>query len=538
MKNFLIAVIVLAGLLLIGSYSYAAPFLYSVGGTGTTTAVSGQLRAMGKAADFGVATTTATCTGSASCSSFVVIGSTPISISATGGGASVGEAFILNSTKAWLVPSTTLGIIVSASSTFTANLQTSGLFTVGPGTPKSDIMISQNATAANRGLLFTGNSFNGTQTTDGVVLQLGNNTTGNEQLWFSQYSDLANVNKNSFRLNLGFDIPSIGGVNNTNTLNKNISFVNTASNMGVGFDVTTAVQADIAGKLHIVTGADATIGLIVQGNSGSQSGDLTQWRNSGSTVLSVVNSAGRFGVGTSSPSRPLSVQGAALFSGDVALAALTATGTITFSGLTGTQCLHEISGVVSGTGSDCGAGGGGRTTTASQEIPWSDCSPEATSTRFFIGGAFFAPAVIANTAAFTPMAMTWGFATSSAFDCLVHLPTDYSSALSLNVVYMSTSTTGIGVVDVDATSTKPTQQYGNTTLFTTMLAASTTAGLRITMPGTAGIGTSSVVSLTSIANLAAGNDLLIRLTRFGANAADTMGADLMATKLWLTYTSQ
>lgn len=36
-------------------------------------------------------------------------------------------------------------------------------------------------------------------------------------------------------------------------------------------------------------------------------------------------------------------------------------GTLTLSALTGTQCLHEISGVVSGTGSDCGTGSGGVT---------------------------------------------------------------------------------------------------------------------------------------------------------------------------------
>lgn len=35
------------------------------------------------------------------------------------------------------------------------------------------------------------------------------------------------------------------------------------------------------------------------------------------------------------------------------------TSALTLSALTGTQCLHEISGVVSGTGSDCGSGGGG-----------------------------------------------------------------------------------------------------------------------------------------------------------------------------------
>lgn len=70
-----------------------------------------------------------------------------------------------------------------------------------------------------------------------------------------------------------------------------------------------------------------------------------------------LNATG-LGIGTTSPSQRLSVQGNGLFSGDLSSANLTATGTVTFSALTGTQCLHEISGVVSGTGSDCGGGSG------------------------------------------------------------------------------------------------------------------------------------------------------------------------------------
>jgi trimeric autotransporter adhesin len=42
---------------------------------------------------------------------------------------------------------------------------------------------------------------------------------------------------------------------------------------------------------------------------------------------------------------------------------------ITLSGLTGTQCVHETAGVLSGTGSDCGAGGGGSGTVNSGTGP-------------------------------------------------------------------------------------------------------------------------------------------------------------------------
>lgn len=82
--------------------------------------------------------------------------------------------------------------------------------------------------------------------------------------------------------------------------------------------------------------------------------------SSSSEVFSIKPSATPFlGLGTTSPSQTLSVQGGGLFSGNLSSANLTATGTINFTAITGTQCLHAISGVVSGTGSDCGAGGGG-----------------------------------------------------------------------------------------------------------------------------------------------------------------------------------
>lgn len=60
-----------------------------------------------------------------------------------------------------------------------------------------------------------------------------------------------------------------------------------------------------------------------------------------------------FGIGTTTPAQRLSVQGNALLSGNLQVAAITATSTLTLSALTGTQCLQEISGVVSGTGSAC-----------------------------------------------------------------------------------------------------------------------------------------------------------------------------------------
>ncbi len=77
------------------------------------------------------------------------------------------------------------------------------------------------------------------------------------------------------------------------------AFVNTPSGTGV-----------------LVLGSrDASVPLGIQANSGSQTADLTQWRNSSGTSLSVVDKSGNFGIGNSSPSQKLDVTGNVRFSG-------------------------------------------------------------------------------------------------------------------------------------------------------------------------------------------------------------------------------
>lgn len=70
----------------------------------------------------------------------------------------------------------------------------------------------------------------------------------------------------------------------------------------------------------------------------------------GQQVVGNLSVSGNVGVGTTSNNTialPLDVQGTARMTN------------LTVTSISGTQCLHAISGVVSGTGSDCGSGGGG-----------------------------------------------------------------------------------------------------------------------------------------------------------------------------------
>lgn len=102
----------------------------------------------------------------------------------------------------------------------------------------------------------------------------------------------------------------------------------------------------------------------------------------------IITGAGNFGIGTTTPSSLFSVQGNSLFSGNIAAANVTATGTLTLSALTGTQCLQEISGVVSGTGSACGSGGG-LTGTTGQVAYFSGTNNAVGTSSLFITPAGF-----------------------------------------------------------------------------------------------------------------------------------------------------
>lgn len=63
----------------------ASVYTYSQGGTGSSTSALGQIPYYGASGLQATPTTTASCSGSATCSSFTILGSSPITISATGG---------------------------------------------------------------------------------------------------------------------------------------------------------------------------------------------------------------------------------------------------------------------------------------------------------------------------------------------------------------------------------------------------------------------------------------------------------------------
>lgn len=73
--------------------------------------------------------------------------------------------------------------------------------------------------------------------------------------------------------------------------------------------------------------------------------------------------------------------------------ALTATSSLKLSFITGTQCLHTINGVTSGTGSDCGSGGGGAAYPFTPSV-FGATAVSATGTALQLTGGLFASSTV------------------------------------------------------------------------------------------------------------------------------------------------
>lgn len=170
----------------------------------------------------------------------------------------------------------------------------------------------------------------------------------------------------------------------------------------------------------------------------------------------------------------------------------------------------------------CVTGGGSTpTATLTTTIDLTCNASKATSTEFAVGGSFYTPTLFTNSDTFTGGSWDFGAATSSEVDCIASLPTNLSATPNFSTFFTwsATSTTKIAVIDVDATTTIPQGGLYNPTQYTNIY-ASTSAGDRISTQGTAGIGTTSIRSF-SLTGAAGDTDILVRIRRFGLDAADT-----------------
>lgn len=190
-------------------------------------------------------------------------------------------------------------------------------------------------------------------------------------------------------------------------------------------------------------------------------------------------------------------------------------------------------------GSTCITGGGGSANTTNTTSAEMTCdTPEATSTRFFMGGAWIAPVVASNTPMLAFSAPTFGAATSSAITCTWNVPLDLAATPAAFVmpVYVSTSTNKVGVMDIDGIDISDTGGLYDPIAdsFTNVIAASTTAAQRIATPVAPKTATTSQYSLSGIP-ITAGHTLYLRFTRWGGAAADTVKGDLYMPHVKIKY---
>lgn len=373
------------------------PCPYAQGCTGTTTAPVSQLIYGGATAYQSVGTTTASCAGSNSCTSFTIIGASPITITGSG----------LTSYDPFSPRATTFGTAMSAT--------TSPVFFQGAIYASSTSQFSNaSTTLATFGTAFI-NGFTAGQALysgnpGGQVRAVSTSTPTVVDLTLSGVGAVLGslAIQNPFKISTT-TVPSLAISNLayfTGTSPTSIAGVATTSVTCAGSDSCTAFTIIGASPIiitgngitsydawtHAFGGQSATTSAIGIGtttpfsqlsvSTSTQSSPLTRLftvaSTTGDTLFNVLG-GGNVGVGTSSPGTLFSIQGSANFTsgtstilGNGLLAPrLNATATSTFSGLqlltggltistlAGTQCLHVINGAVLGTGSDCGSGGGG-----------------------------------------------------------------------------------------------------------------------------------------------------------------------------------
>ncbi len=158
---------------------------------------------------------------------------------------------------------------------------------------------------------------------------LYSNSSGSSNVAMGMYSLYGN---SSGAGNVGLGHQALGN-NTTGYFNTSIGYQslydlnitagdNSGNNTAIGYNtgrgITTGVNNTIIGAN--VTGLAATLSnrIIIADGSGNQ--------------RIYVDNSGLLGIGTTTPAKTLSVQGNGLFSGDLSVAGLTATGTVSFTG--------------------------------------------------------------------------------------------------------------------------------------------------------------------------------------------------------------
>lgn len=420
------------------------------GGTGTTTAPVGQIIYGGSGGPYqSAATTSVTCSGTASCTPFAVIGPSPITI--TGAGSATG----LGTTSPWIgsgvayrVSDGTVSTAATGTQTISSPL-TGGPFTVlGSGgalgiqaasavqngylsaidysllhtatttftspliyTLASNTVTCQVATGSVPGCLSAADftTFNGKQAAGNYITALTGDVTATGP--GSVAATLATVNSN------------IGSFTNS-TVTVNAKGLITAASNGstpevpltftwplirttntITFNGLSTSTAAVVGNIPYFSGVNtfanvatssvsASTGIGFTGTAGALVGG-TSLTITNTGVTSLAGTANQITASASTGAVTLSFPNLVVFPSNASSTLFSTVygsttnafvGTLNLPNISGTQCLHSISGIVSGTGSDCGSGGG-ITGSTGQVAYFSGTNTAVGTSTLFITGA-------------------------------------------------------------------------------------------------------------------------------------------------------
>ncbi len=351
--------------------------------TGLVKAASGVLSAAVNGTDFTLITAN-TCSAGQHVSDITAAGIITCSADSGGAGGSISTSTPLAAGQVDF--STGVNTIGNDSSFFWDN--TNKRLGIGSSTPQYPLVVSGRGYFGNDGLPSgsLGTVFN-TYTTD-----LNSNVIANSFQASGAVNAAGNVQSVQFNV-------ADTGANNVATLTglnglaaKNGSGTVTtltgiqASARISGTTVATTLNGFVS-QTRVLTGTSATTVNNFNASAGTVSGTITSsygfhaaaqkisgvttgygFASDGASDLNYF--LGNTGIGTTTPSQRLSVQGNALFSGDLALANLTATGTITAAAFnrsgTSDGCAQWASNLLTSTGVACGAGSGGVATSTNE----------------------------------------------------------------------------------------------------------------------------------------------------------------------------
>lgn len=400
-------------------------------------------------------------------------------------------------------------------STMDATILNTGFFGIGTTSPYSKLSVAGQVVAQN----FVATSTTATSTIAGS-LQVNGGTL---------FVDALN-NK------VGIGTTSPVGILHTKT------GLNVANNLIVSSDhsVSTSKLASIlinrwnydpggnAAEIAFWRGTSSSDGIITFGTNPSAS------VNQQPTERMRIDSFGNIGIGTTSPYAKLAVEGQVVASYYTA----TTTATSTFAGgiqtnllnITSTTATSTFANGINITGGcfsvlgSCisgGTGGGGLANpTITTSLPFTDCEAQTDSYDFAPGGSYIQPL-------YGP---TFTNATSSAILCSLVIPNNVSDTPNgIIMPYLTATTSGNSVFEVNATTTSLGQNWIPTSY--TNLLASTSAASRFAITGGANYPLNSTTTIsTSALNIVAGSILKVRFVNYHADANDTVENDLFMPK--------